>query len=222
MCECITVGIRKSGAFISRTLGYRDSIEIYFSHLTCHFQFKTSYRCCRYCDVIVESDEIWQTLKLNLSSSCLLESASQKIDRETIRSFPQRGATTKSTNAIMTTLDPLFNRLHPVSTPSNAVSTATTLSLLQAAFPDPSTVQNIYTQKLDHRPLNLNPASDTLDTRTLRRQKRQEKLKRKRKPKPLSAREKRELRIYDVPKEERMYGFCIDDELTIDMIILSC
>jgi len=106
----------------------------------------------------------------------------------------------------MTTPDPLFNRLHPVKTSSNAVSTATTLSLLQAAFPDPSTVQNIYTQKLDHRPLNLNPASDNLDARTLRRQKRQEKLKRKRKPKPLSAREKRELRIYDVPKDERMYG----------------
>ena len=101
--------------------------------------------------------------------------------------------------------DPLFKPLTPAILPS-LTSTSTTLSLLQAAFPDPSTVQQIYSQKVDHRPLNVNPASDSLDARSLRRQKRQDKLKRKRKPKPLSAKKKRELRIYDIPKDEVMYS----------------
>lgn len=98
--------------------------------------------------------------------------------------------------------DPLLQPLHPK--PSTQVShNATTLSLLRSAFPDPSTAQQIYSQKLEHKPLSLNPT--TLDQRDLRRQRRMEKLHRKRKPRGLSAREKRELRIYDIPKSEVKY-----------------
>ena len=98
--------------------------------------------------------------------------------------------------------DPLLQPLHPK--PSTQTShNATTLSLLQSAFPDPPTAQQIYSQKLEHKPLSLNPT--TLDQRDLRRQRRTEKLHRKRKPKGLSAREKRELRIYDIPKSEVKY-----------------
>jgi len=98
--------------------------------------------------------------------------------------------------------DPLLQPLHPK--PSTQTShNATTLSLLRSAFPDPSAAQQIYSQKLEHKPLSLNPT--TLDQREVRRQRRTEKLHRKRKPRGLSAREKRELRIYDIPKSEVKY-----------------
>jgi ribonuclease P protein subunit POP4 len=76
-----------------------------------------------------------------------------------------------------------------------------TLGLLNQAFPEPSVAQQVYSQKLEHRPLSLNPA-DIPDARESRRQKRLSKLKRKRKPRPLSAKERRALRIFDVPKTE--------------------
>src|SRR5579859_7117831 len=100
-----------------------------------------------------------------------------------------------------TTTDPIFEPLHNKTTPSSSSSqNATTFSLLKTAFPDASTAQQIYTQKLEYRPLSLNPT--TLDQREQRRQKRLDKLHKKRKPKPLSAKEKRQLRIYDIPKSE--------------------
>lgn len=97
--------------------------------------------------------------------------------------------------------DPIYatsaNSKGTVSSSSNSA----TFNLLQKAFPSTAIAQQIYKQKLEHRPLNLNP-TDAVDARESRRQKRLEKLKRKRKPKPLSAKEKRELRIYDLSKAD--------------------
>src|SRR5271170_2236344 len=97
--------------------------------------------------------------------------------------------------------DPLLTPLQPADNPVTDSSKATTLTILNQAFPDPVAAQQIYNQKLEHKPLSVNPA-DSTDARTARRRKRLSQLKRKRKPKPLSAKEKRELRIYDIPKSE--------------------
>lgn len=80
-------------------------------------------------------------------------------------------------------------------------SSAATLSLVSKAFPKPANSERIYAEKIDHRPLSLRP-NDVLTALELRRRRRLAKLKKKRKPTPLSAKEKRELRIYDIPKSE--------------------
>jgi ribonuclease P protein subunit POP4 len=97
--------------------------------------------------------------------------------------------------------DPIFTPSPGFKDTVSSSSNTTTFNLLQKAFPSTAIVQQIYKQKLEHRPLNLNP-TDAVDARESRRQKRSEKLKRKRKPKPLSAKEKRELRIHDLSKED--------------------
>lgn len=101
--------------------------------------------------------------------------------------------------------DPLLKPLQTAGSSVSGSTKATTLALLSQAFPDPIAAQQIYSQKLEHKPLSVNPA-DSSDARTARRQKRLSQLKRKRKPKPLSAKEKRELRIYDIPKSEIRYS----------------
>ena len=97
--------------------------------------------------------------------------------------------------------DPIFASSPNFKGTVSSSSSTATLNLLQKAFPSTTIVQQIYKQKLEHRPLNLNPTG-AVDARESRRQKRSEKLKRKRKPKPLSAKEKRELRIHDLSKED--------------------
>src|ERR1700676_4826101 len=68
--------------------------------------------------------------------------------------------------------DPIFRTLQGIQTSSSGeVNNATTISLLQAAFPPPGVAQQLYAQKLEHRPLSLNPA-DAPNARESRRQKR--------------------------------------------------
>jgi ribonuclease P protein subunit POP4 len=98
--------------------------------------------------------------------------------------------------------DPLLTNIRNKNVPP---SNTTTLSFLKWAFLDPSTSQTIYSQKLEHKPLSLTPT--TGDARSRRQLIRQQFLHKKRKPKPLSAKEKRQLRIYDIPKDEAKYPF---------------
>ncbi|MCJ1381107.1 hypothetical protein MMC17_004216 [Xylographa soralifera] len=82
--------------------------------------------------------------------------------------------------------------------------------ILSQAHP-PTEAQNIFTDKVLHKPLNLRPTSpdpNSQDARARRRFKRLRKtehLRRRQKPKPLTAKEKRVLGIYDIPKEDQRY-----------------
>jgi hypothetical protein len=98
--------------------------------------------------------------------------------------------------------DVLYNPLIPDST--GKPSKATVFNLLNEAFPDSAAAQQIYTQKVEHRPLSVVPATKK-DARESRREARLAKLKRKRKPKPLSAKEKRELKVFEVAKDSVRY-----------------
>jgi hypothetical protein len=95
--------------------------------------------------------------------------------------------------------DPLFRRLQAASTTST--SKAATMSILNLAFPDASSAEQVYAQRIEHRPVLTAPA-DAPNARDRRRLTRQSKLKSKRKPKPLSAKEKRELQVYELPKDQ--------------------
>ena len=80
------------------------------------------------------------------------------------------------------------------------------LSLLSRAH-SPETAGRIYHEKIRKRPLHLKPTEpDT--AQQARRQARHlklQKLKKKNKPAPLSARQKRALMLYDIPKSEQKY-----------------
>jgi len=134
---------------------------------------------------------------------------------QSVQTFADHSASRHDNNETMTTplaQDPLFKPLHPSSTPST--SKTTTLSILNQAFPNPSTAQQIYTQKIEYRPVSINPADHPPNARSTRRTLRTSKLHPKRKPKPLSAKEKRQLRIYDIPSSETKYSnFLILNEL---------
>ena len=82
----------------------------------------------------------------------------------------------------------------------------TIFTLVNEAFPESTTAQQIYLQKVEHRPLSVRPATNEKDAREARRKARLSKLKRKRKPKPLSAKEKRQLRVFEVPKDSAWNG----------------
>src|SRR5947209_19820056 len=95
-----------------------------------------------------------------------------------------------------------------------------TQALLHLAFPDdPAEPTRIHTEKVLHRPLNLKPTPSTAtttiatrpDTRTLRRLARSAKRPKRptSKPTPLSAREKRALRIYEIPPDARKYDIYV-------------
>lgn len=78
--------------------------------------------------------------------------------------------------------------------------------LLARAHP-PDSAARIWTDKIQHKPLHLHPTAAS-DKRALRRQIRLHKKRyhlAKQKPQPLSAREKRELKIYDLKKEQVRY-----------------
>ncbi|EFE29682.1 uncharacterized protein ARB_03023 [Trichophyton benhamiae CBS 112371] len=80
--------------------------------------------------------------------------------------------------------------------------------LLERAHP-PETAEQLFADKVKHRPLFLRPTSPTpSDNRSRRRMQRirkKEYFLRKQKPKPLSAREKRDLEVHKLPKEEMKY-----------------
>lgn len=76
----------------------------------------------------------------------------------------------------------------------------------------PTSTTRIFSEKIKLRPLHLkpsDPSSSTTDARSYRRTQRLNKIaarRRKIKPKPLSAREKRATGIHEIPKEEQEYA----------------
>ncbi|KAI1452730.1 ribonuclease P protein subunit p29 [Annulohypoxylon moriforme] len=74
----------------------------------------------------------------------------------------------------------------------------------------PDSTNRIFTEKIQHRPLFLKPTSPppSSNARDARRRARAEKRQRAKalKPKPLSARQRRKLRLYDVPKDGQKYA----------------
>ncbi|KAK4499842.1 hypothetical protein PRZ48_008028 [Zasmidium cellare] len=82
--------------------------------------------------------------------------------------------------------------------------------LLQRAH-EPEQASTIFREKIKLRPLHLRPTSPdpSLNARSKRQYARLQKAKAERKsnkPKPLSAKQKRALCIYDIPKEQRKYA----------------
>ncbi|TKA25870.1 hypothetical protein B0A50_05625 [Salinomyces thailandicus] len=83
-------------------------------------------------------------------------------------------------------------------------------SLLARAH-SPNTANTIFRERVKHRPLLLRPTSPdpALNARSQRQHARLQKAKLQRKsnkPKPLSAKQKRALCIYDIPKPQRRYA----------------
>ncbi|SPO03237.1 related to ribonuclease P protein subunit p29 [Cephalotrichum gorgonifer] len=79
---------------------------------------------------------------------------------------------------------------------------------LLARAHSPDSASRIFTEKIQYRPLLLRPSSPPpTNARDARRKARQaEKQKSKQKPKPLSARERRRLGLYDVPRDQAKYA----------------
>jgi ribonuclease P protein subunit POP4 len=99
------------------------------------------------------------------------------------------------------------------STPSrkkNVINTSdkgtVAFSILSKAH-SPDSAERIYNEKIRKRPLHLKPTEpDTVQqARRQVRQAKLQKLKKKSKPAPLSARQKRALMLYDIPKSEQKY-----------------
>ncbi|THW42793.1 RNase P/MRP, p29 subunit [Aureobasidium pullulans] len=87
------------------------------------------------------------------------------------------------------------------------------LGLLTRAH-DPSISSQIFREKVQNRPLLLRPSSPDPreDARSKRQKARLEKAKanrKSRKPRPLTAKRKRELGIYDIPKEQQKYDIYV-------------
>lgn len=80
---------------------------------------------------------------------------------------------------------------------------------LLARAHSPDSANRIYSEKIQYRTLQLKPTSPppaALNARAARhRARQQEKLRGKQRPKPLSARERRKLGLYDIPKEGQKY-----------------
>ncbi|KAL8932747.1 MAG: hypothetical protein Q9216_006697 [Gyalolechia sp. 2 TL-2023] len=91
-----------------------------------------------------------------------------------------------------------------------ATTSHVALDLLNKAH-SPETASAIFTEKILHKPLRLRPTSpdpnskDARAYRRLQRLRKQEKSRRRKKPKPLSAKEKRITGIYEIPKESQKY-----------------
>ena len=94
-----------------------------------------------------------------------------------------------------------------VATPATPRSSLTTKLLARAH--SPSSTSRIFVEKIQHKPLLLYPttlAQTTLDARASRRKERHARqARRKKKPQPLTAAEKRKLCVYHIPKEEKRY-----------------
>ncbi|THX58581.1 RNase P/MRP, p29 subunit [Aureobasidium pullulans] len=87
------------------------------------------------------------------------------------------------------------------------------LGLLTRAH-DPSISSQIFREKVQNRPLLLRPSSPDPreDARSKRQKARLEKAKANRKskkPRPLTAKRKRELGVYDIPKEQQKYDIYV-------------
>ncbi|KAL8982884.1 MAG: hypothetical protein Q9177_005142 [Variospora cf. flavescens] len=88
------------------------------------------------------------------------------------------------------------------------------LDLLKRAHP-PETALAIFTEKVLHKPLHLRPSSpdpnsqDARAHRRLQRLRKQEKIRGRQRPKPLSAKEKRITGIYEIPKESQKYAIYV-------------
>ncbi|KAH7410988.1 Rof/RNase P-like protein [Cadophora sp. MPI-SDFR-AT-0126] len=79
-------------------------------------------------------------------------------------------------------------------------------SLLARAF-SPDTAGRIFTEKIKTRPLHLKPTEpDTAQQQRRRTREAKELRKKKQKPAPLSARQKRALCLYDIPKSQQKYA----------------
>ena len=87
-------------------------------------------------------------------------------------------------------------------------------TLLLNAHP-PEAASTIYTEKVLHKPLRLRPTSPDPISQNARAQRRQqrhlkkEQSRRRQKPKPLSAKEKRISGIYDIPKNAQKYDIYV-------------
>lgn len=81
-------------------------------------------------------------------------------------------------------------------------------TLLERAH-SPDTAEALFTERIKQKPLHLRPTSptpaDNRSRRRLHRLRKKEYFLRHQKPKPLSAREKRESGVYKLPKEECKY-----------------
>ena len=82
---------------------------------------------------------------------------------------------------------------------------------LLARSHSPDTADRLFKERVVERPLLLRSAESTVNARAERRQKREEKAaavraRQSKKPKPLSAKQKRALCIYDIPKEQQKYA----------------
>jgi ribonuclease P protein subunit POP4 len=86
--------------------------------------------------------------------------------------------------------------------------TSIALAMLSRAH-SPDSTTRIYTEKIKQRPLHLKPTESNTNAQQLRRLERARKLssrKKKLKPAPLSARKKRALGLYDIPKSVQKYS----------------
>jgi len=86
-------------------------------------------------------------------------------------------------------------------------------SLLARAH-EPTTASQIFREKVQNRPLLLRPSSPdpAQNVRSQRQKARLEKAKANRKskkPRPLTAKQKRELGVYDIPKEQRKFDIYV-------------
>lgn len=85
-----------------------------------------------------------------------------------------------------------------------------TQALLARAH-SPASAERIYTEKIQHRPLFLRPTSPPpqVTARQARRKERERKVKERKKalkPKPLSAKQRRKLGLYDLPRANQKYA----------------
>lgn len=102
--------------------------------------------------------------------------------------------------------------IHPPASVHAANKTPLTQRLLHRAH-SASIASSLYADKIHQKPLLLRPSSTPISPTNarshrqyIRALKEERSRKRKRKPAPLSAKEKRNLGVYDIPKEERKYA----------------
>ncbi|KAL3418465.1 ribonuclease P protein subunit p29 [Phlyctema vagabunda] len=90
--------------------------------------------------------------------------------------------------------------------PRDKDSTTVANQLLSRAH-SPSSTERIYTEKIKQRPLHLKPTepNNGQHQRRVERLRKLESRRKKQKPKPLSARQKRGMCLYSIPKEQQKY-----------------
>ena len=98
----------------------------------------------------------------------------------------------------------------PLMMPSSKNPEEHIAGVLLSRAHSPITTEKLFTEKVKQRPLLLHPtttpsASDERSRRRLTRLRKKEYFLKKQKPRPLSAKEKRKLGVYDIPKEEQKY-----------------